>query len=75
MKAKDEQGLYFQGKIKANNYSGAIKELYGLNIIPKGFCVSTDYKANKYSVVDSNGIQHIYDLCPNSFYNAFMQLN
>ena len=71
---KDKQGLYFNGEFKADNYSDAIRELYQLNEIPKGFCVNEDHEANGYSVVDSNGVQHIYELSPKEFYNAFMKL-
>lgn len=72
---KDKQGLYFNGEFKADNYSDAIRELYQLNEIPKGFCINEDQEANGYSVVDSNGVQHIYELSPKEFYNAFMKLN
>ena len=75
MRAKDKQGLYFQGELKAGNYSDAIKELYQLKEIPNGFCVDSDYEANGYSVVDRNGIQHIYELSPNEFFNQLMRLN
>ena len=72
---KDKQGLYFNGEFKADNYSDAIRELYQLNEIPKGFCVNEDYEANGYSVVDSNGVQHIYQLSPKEFYNELMKLD
>lgn len=74
MKTKDQQGLYFQGKFKANTYNDAIKELYELKEIPEGFCVNENHAANGYSVVDANGIQHIYELSPSEFYNEFMKL-
>ena len=74
MRTKDKQGLYFQGEFKAGNCSDAIKELYSLDEIPGGFCVNEDYEANGYSVVDSKGIQHIYDLAPKDFYNELMML-
>lgn len=74
MRTKDRQGLYFQGELKADNYSDAIKELYQLKEIPKGFCVNDTHEANGYSVVDAKGVQHIYELSPEEFYNAFMKL-
>jgi predicted transcriptional regulator len=72
---KDKQGLYFNEEFKADNYSDAIRELYQLNEIPKGFCVNEAHEANGYSVVDSVGVQHIYELSPKEFYNAFMKLD
>ena len=75
MRTKDKQGLYFNGEFKADNYFDAIRELYQLNEIPSGFCVNEDYEANGYSLVDSNGVQHIYELSPKEFYNAFMKLD
>lgn len=74
MRTKDKQGLYLQGEFKTANYSDAIKEVYQLNKIPSGFCINEDYEANGYSVVDGNGIQHIYELSPSEFYNALMNL-
>lgn len=74
MRTKDKQGLYFQGEFKAGNYSDAIKELYQLNEIPNGFCINEDYEASGYSVVDGNGIQHIYELSPSEFYDTLMNL-
>jgi hypothetical protein len=74
MRTKDEQGLYYLGELKADNYSDAIKELYQLSEIPKGFCVCTEYEANGYSIVDAKGVQHIYELSPSEFYNALMKL-
>ena len=71
---KDTQGLYLNGEIKADNYNDAIKELYGMEEIPKGFCVDEDYEADGYSVVDSNGVQHIYELSPKEFYKNLMKL-
>ncbi|MFA5575345.1 MAG: hypothetical protein WC994_09895 [Brumimicrobium sp.] len=75
MRTKEKRGLYFQGEFKAGNYSNAVKELYQLNEIPCGFCVNENFLANGYSVVDSNGIQHIYELSPKEFYMAFMNLD
>lgn len=75
MRTKDKQGLYFQGELKADNYSDAIKVLFQLSKIPSGFSVNEDHEARGYSVVDSNGIQHIYELSPKNFYNAFMNLD
>ena len=75
MKTKDKKGLYFQGDFKADNYCDAVRELYQLNEIPDGFCVNEDYEANGYSLVDSNGVQHIFELSPKEFYNAFMKLD
>ncbi len=72
---KDKQGLYFNGELKADNYSDAIRELYQLNEIPKGFCVNESHEADGYSVVDSNGVQHIYELSPIDFYSSFMKIN
>ena len=74
MRTKDKKGLYFQGEFKAGNYSDAVKELYQLNEIPNGFCVNEDCEANGYSIVDGNGIQHIYELSPKEFYKAFLNL-
>lgn len=71
---KDTQGLYLNGEIKANNYTDAIKELYGMDEIPKGFCVDEDYEADGYSVVDSNGVQHIYELSHKEFYKNLIEL-
>ena len=75
MKTKNKQGLYFNGEFKAENYSDAIRELYQINEIPRGFCLNDTYEAIGYSVVDSNGIQHNYEVSSKDFYNAFMQLN
>lgn len=71
---KDQQGLYYQGDLKATSYSEAVKELFQLKEIPAGFCVNEDYEAEGYSVVDSRGVQHIYELSPKEFYNALMKL-
>ena len=72
---KDTQGLYLNGELKADNYRDAVKELFNLNEIPKGFCVNEDHEAVGYSVVDSKGVQHVYELSPSKFYQAFMNLN
>ena len=72
---KDKQGLYFQGELKAVNYRDAVKELYKLTEIPKGFCVNEDHEANGYSVVNSKGVQHVYELSSSAFYDALMNLN
>jgi predicted transcriptional regulator len=74
MRTKDAKGLYFQGNFKANNYNDAVKELYSLDEIRSRFCVDEDYEAKGYSVVDSRGVQHIYELSPAEFYSAFMNL-
>lgn len=74
MKTKYKIGLYFQGEFKASSYGDAVKELYQLNEIPIVCCVNEDYEAHGYSVVDGNGKQHIYELSPKEFYNAFMNL-
>ena len=74
MRTQDKQGLYLQGKLKAANYSDAVKELFQLSIIPGGFCIDEDYEANGYSVIDANGVQHVYELSPKEFYNAFMNI-
>lgn len=74
MRTKDKSGLYFQGEFKSANYSDAINELFQLNEIPNGFCVNEDYDASGYSVIDTNGVQHIYDLSPKEFYNQLMKL-
>ena len=74
MRTKDKKGLYFKGEFKAGSYNDAIKELYQLNKISSAFCVNEDYEANFYSVVDDDGIQHIYELSPKEFYRAFMNL-
>ena len=70
-----QTGLYFNGNIKAANYNDAIKVLYQLNSIPKLFCIDEDHKANGYSVIDNNGVQHIYDLSPKEFYGALINLD
>ena len=75
MKTKDKQGLYFNGEFKADNYFDAIRELYQMDEIPNGFCVNDSQEAIGYSVVDSNGIQHVYEVSSKDFYKAFMQLN
>lgn len=72
---KDKQGLYLNGEFKADNYNDAVRELYQLNEIPKGFCVNEDYDATGYSVIDSIGVQHIYEFSPKEFYSAFMRLD
>ena len=72
---KDKQGLYFQGELKADNYRDAVRELYKLTEIPKGFYVDEDHEAEGYSVIDSKGVQHIYELSSTNFYEAFMGLN
>jgi hypothetical protein len=74
MRAKDKQGLYFQGELKAENYSDSVKELFQLKEIPKGFCINADYEANGYSIVDSRGVQHIYELSPSKFYDKLMDM-
>lgn len=71
---KDQQGLYYQGELKATAYSEAVKELFQLKEIPAGFSVNEDYEAEGYSVVDSRGVQHIYELSLKEFYNALMKL-
>lgn len=74
MNTKDKQGLYFNGELKSDNYTDAVKELYQLEEIPSGFCVNADHDAAGYSVVDSNGVQHIYDLSPVKFYDNLMKM-
>lgn len=71
---KDKPGLYYQGERVARFYVDAVKVLYQLNTVPLGFCVNTDYEANGYSVIDSRGVQHIYELDPGMFYEKFMEL-
>lgn len=71
---KDKQGLYYQGELKADNHADAIKELFHLDEIPKGFCVNADHEAEGYSVIDVNGVQHIYELSPNEFYDNLMKM-
>lgn len=73
MKTKDKQGLYFQGEFKTSNYTDSIKEIFQLNEIPNGFCVNANYEANGYSIIDSNGIQHVYELNPTRFYDELMK--
>jgi hypothetical protein len=75
MTSKDIQGLYFQGLLIAITYSESIKKVFEMESIPKGFSVNEDHPANGYSLVDSNGIQHIYDLEPLKFYSELMNLN
>ena len=71
----DKQGLYLNGELKADNYRDAVMELYDMDEIPKGFYVDEDHEAVGYSVVDSKGVQHAYELSPSKFYQAFMNLN
>jgi hypothetical protein len=75
MKTKDIQGLYFKGSLIAITYSEAVKRVFEMESIPKGFYVNEDHPANGYSVVDSKGVQHIYDLLPSKFYSELMNLN
>ena len=51
-----------------------LKDIFQLNIIPIGFCVNSDHDASGYSIVDSKGVQHIYDLNPQRFYDELMKL-
>jgi predicted transcriptional regulator len=74
MFTKDQQGLYDAGNLVAISYLDSLKYLYQLENIPDGFCVNEDYEAKGYSVVDSRGVQHIYELSPKEFYNALMEL-
>ncbi len=71
---KSKPGLYYQGERVARYYLDAVKVLYQLNTVPPGFCVNTDYEANEYSVIDSRGVQYIYELDPVKFYEKFMEL-
>lgn len=71
---KDTHGLYLNGELKGENYTDAIKYLFRLDEIPKGFCVDEDYEADGYSVVDSNGVQHNYEFSQKEFYKALMEL-
>lgn len=75
MRTKDIQGLYFKGALIAITYSEAIKRVFEMNEVPKGFCVDESHQAIGYSVVDSNGVQHIYELSPSKFYSELMNLN
>ena len=76
MKRKiDKKGLYYMGEFKTGNFTDAVKELYEMMEIPSGFCVDESYKAFGYSVVDSRGVQHIYELSPSAFYAALMNLD
>ena len=68
------EGLYYNGELKADTYFDAIKELYQLKTIPKGFCINEDHEANGYSIIDKFGVQHIYELYPDEFYDQLMRL-
>lgn len=72
---KDKQGLYLDGKLITDGYLESIKEIYQLENVPAGFCVNSDYAANGYSIVDANGVQHIYELSPDKFYNNLMKMD
>lgn len=74
MRTKDKQGLYLQGELVATSYRDAIKHMFELETIPNGFCVNADHEADGYSVVDINGVQHIYELNPSKFYDTLMNL-
>lgn len=73
-RVKDKPGLYYMGELVATNYIDSLKELFQLKEIPNQFCVSTDYMAFDYSIVDNKGVQHIYELSPHEFYEALMNL-
>lgn len=75
MKTKDRAGLYFNGEFKADNYEDSIKEIFKLDEFPESFALSTKHEANGYSIVDSRGIQHIYDLSPSEFYNKLTDMD
>ena len=72
---KDKKGLYLNGKLIADGYLESIKEIYQLENVPAGFCVNSAYEANGYSIVDTNGVQHIYELSPYEFYNNLMKMD
>lgn len=72
---KDKKGLYLNGKLIADGYLESIKEIYQLENVPAGFCVNSAYEANGYSIVDTNGVQHIYELSPDEFYNNLMKMD
>lgn len=74
MQNKDIQGLYFQGSLIAATYSEAVKRLFEMESIPKGFSVNADHEAEGYSVVDSKGVQHIYELDSNKFYDKLINI-
>ena len=71
---KDIQGLYFKGGLVAITYSDAIKSIFDLQEIPKGFCINADHEALGYSIVDPRGVQHIYELDNNRFYNELLSM-
>jgi hypothetical protein len=71
---KDIQGLYYQGGLVAITYSESIKIIFDLDAIPKRFCVDEDHPAIGFSIVDINGIQHIYELNNRKFYSELMKL-
>jgi hypothetical protein len=74
MRTKDKQGLYLNGNFESVSYSESLKSIFGLSEIPKGFMVNADNPANGYSIVDSNGVQHVYELDPIKFYEALSNL-
>lgn len=63
------------GEFRTGNYIDAVKELYEMKEIPSGFCVDENHMASGYSVVDSRGVQHIYELSPIAFYTALLMLD
>jgi len=75
MRTKDKMGLYFCGILIANNYRDAVKELFQLNEISRDFLINEDHNANGYSIIDCNGVQHIYEISPAKFYESLMNLN
>ena len=72
---KDKKGLYLNGKLIADGYLESIKEIYQLENVPAGFCVNSAYEANGYSIVDTNGVQHIYELSPDELYNNLIKMD
>ena len=74
MKTKDKAGLYFNSEFKADNYEDSIKEIFKLDEFPESFSLSTKHEANGYSIIDSRGVQYIYDLNPGNFYNKLTDL-
>ena len=73
--SKDQQGLYFKGQFITESYGEALCKIYELDQLPNGFSVNEDHPANDYSIVDNNGVQHIYDLSPSAFYTKLSDLS
>jgi hypothetical protein len=71
MRTKDKKGLYLNGEFKTANYRQALALMYdnsNVNIVIEDF----DYSG--YSVIDGNGVQHVFELSPSKFIDKLMNL-